>query len=326
MKKKNLRLIAFLSLSAALSLLTACQHAPSNDKNDNTASGTSSGCSTNPYLMKYGCSIERIQAAAEAGNPDAQYALGYMYYYGIDTVKDRDTAELWIQRSANQGQPLAKKAWSLINTGESFDDLHQAAVKKVTAAPYTVVPQDPADVNQLNVKNNTGSVQKELPGYGKKLQTQNDGSMTTGKLEDKLHDSRLAENAKPVTKLAHGSLAKNDAKSTQLASNESFEKTDKNSVKIAKNDKGYTLQLLASANASDIKNYVTAHHLGSKAESYRTEYQGKSWFMLTYGHYNTAHDAELALHELPANLQHHQPWVKSVATIEKEVNLQKVVA
>ena len=332
MKKKNLRLIALLSLSAALSVLTACSHAPSNTTDGNGT--TSAGCSTNPYLMKYGCSIERIQAAAEAGNPDAQYALGYMYYYGIDTVKDKDTAELWIQRSANQGQPLAKKAWSLINTGESFDDLHQAAAKKISANTYTVVPQESADVDQLNVKNKAGSVHNELPAYGK---VQNNSAMTTGKREDLLHDRRLAENAKPVT----GSV-KNDAKSAMVANNDSFdsgdnnrvktarndniEKSDKSNVMIAKNEKGYTLQLLASAKSSDIKNYIVAHRLGSKAESFKTEYEGKSWYMLTYGHYNTEHEARLALRELPSDLQRHQPWVKSMATIEKEVALQKVVA
>jgi len=76
--------------------------------------------------MKYNCDIERIQAAAEDGDPDAQYALGYMYYYGIDTVKDQQTALLWIKRSAAQGQPLAKKAWSLLHTSaeRNFKDLH----------------------------------------------------------------------------------------------------------------------------------------------------------------------------------------------------------
>ena len=339
MKKKNLRLIALLSFSAALSVLTACSHTPSNTPNGNDAS--TAQCSTNPYLMKYGCSIERIQAAAEAGNPDAQYALGYMYYYGIDTVKDKDTAELWIQRSANQGQPLAKKAWTLINTGESFDDLHQAAVKKISANTYTVVPQESADVDQLNVKNKAGSVHNELPAYGK---VQNNSAMTTGKREDLLHDSRLAKNAKPVTGSAQDrNIAfKNDAKSTIVANNDSFEnagnnriktasndrfeKSDKSNVTIGKNEKGYTLQLLASAKSSDIKNYIVAHHLGSKAESFKTEYEGKSWYMLTYGHYNTEHEARLALRELPSDLQRHQPWVKSMATIEKEVALQKVVA
>ncbi|MDP1574010.1 MAG: SPOR domain-containing protein [Coxiellaceae bacterium] len=318
MKKKNLRLVALLSLSAALSLLTACHRTPSDSTHGNGASGAHSGCSTNPYLMKYGCSIERIQAAAEAGNPDAQYALGYMYYYGIDTVKDKDTAELWIQRAANQGQPLAKKAWTLINTGQTFNDLHQAAAKKVTAAPYTVVPQESADVDQFNVKNQSGSVHNELPGYGK---VQNNQSMTTGKREDQLHDSRLAENAKPVIGAAQ------DKTAAMVAAKTSLEKANQNAgVRLAKNKKGYTLQLLASAKSSDIKNYIAAHHLGSKAESYRTEYEGKSWYMLTYGHYNTEHDARLALQGLPATLQHHQPWVKSMVTIEKEVTLQKIVA
>src|SRR3990167_1493373 len=75
------------------------------------------GCQNNPYLMKYGCSVDKIQEAAENGDPDAQYGLGYMYYYGIDTVRDKETAQLWIKRAADQGQPLAQKALSLMTSG-----------------------------------------------------------------------------------------------------------------------------------------------------------------------------------------------------------------
>jgi len=113
--------VALVSLTA---LIAGCEHSPSSGSQ---SANYAPACSSNPYLMKYNCSINKIQSAAENGSADAQYALGYMYYYGIGTVKDKQTADLWIQRSAAQGQPLAKKAWTLINTGATFTDLHHAA-------------------------------------------------------------------------------------------------------------------------------------------------------------------------------------------------------
>ena len=71
-------------------------------------------CSNNPYLEKYNCSVDEVEQAAEQGESDAQYTLGYMYYYGIGTVQDRATAILWIEKAANQGQAEAKEALALL--------------------------------------------------------------------------------------------------------------------------------------------------------------------------------------------------------------------
>jgi len=307
MKRNTLTHLVRLSLCAAVALISAC------NKNPSDSSGQHQ-CSNNPYLMKYGCSIERIQSAAEAGNPDAQYALGYMYYYGIDTVKDRDTALLWIQRSARQGQPLAKKAWALINTNASFDDLHQEASQP---GGHVVRPQVQEDTSSMNQKTQSASVNNELPGYGKGQIQQNAGTMTTGMKTDKLHDTRLAKNAKPEV----GTSDAADTADTVVASAKTPAMTQ-----VAKNENGYTLQLLGSQKLSDINNYISAHKLGAKAHYYETKNNGKPWYMLTYGHYATQHEALVALHHLPASLDRHQPWVKSMAVIEREVASQNLVA
>lgn len=323
MKKQPIKHLACFIFTASLALLTACHRNPSSSNTNST----NPQCSDNPYLMKYGCSIERIQSAAESGDPDAQYALGYMYYYGIDTVKDRDTAELWIQRAANQGQPLAKKAWSMINANSTFDQPQGA-----TSNPsYEVPAQAPTDVSQMNVKTQSpGNVQAELPAYGTKQVLQNANQMTTGMKQDRLHDPRLAKNATPITALNDNNshyFAKPNKVS--LANNEKAERNDTRAplAKNVKSQDGYTLQLMASANPNDLKDYMAAHRItASNTRTYKTMYEGKSWYMLTYGAYSSESKAHLALQELPSNLQRHQPWVKSFATIQKEVAEQKVVA
>jgi TPR repeat protein len=49
----------------------------------------------------------RLKPLAQRGQPDAQYAVGYMYYYGQGVVEDRREAWLWINRAAVKGQPDA---------------------------------------------------------------------------------------------------------------------------------------------------------------------------------------------------------------------------
>ncbi len=59
---------------------------------------------------EYRKAFVRLKPEAERGNPDAQYAVGYMYYYGRGVIEDRKKAWFWIKAAANLGQPDAKAA------------------------------------------------------------------------------------------------------------------------------------------------------------------------------------------------------------------------
>ncbi len=56
----------------------------------------------------------RLKPEAEKGNPDAQYAVGYMYYYGQGVIEDRKKAWYWITRAAKAGQADAQAATKLL--------------------------------------------------------------------------------------------------------------------------------------------------------------------------------------------------------------------
>ncbi|WP_392537679.1 sel1 repeat family protein [Legionella sp. 227] len=62
----------------------------------------------------------RLKPIAEKGQPDAQYAVGYMYYYGKGVVEDRKKAWFWINAAANLGQPDAKEAVRILASGGSL--------------------------------------------------------------------------------------------------------------------------------------------------------------------------------------------------------------
>ncbi len=50
----------------------------------------------------------KLKAAAK-GNPEAEYNLGYLYYYGYGVEKNLEKAKYWLQRSAAKGFEDAKK-------------------------------------------------------------------------------------------------------------------------------------------------------------------------------------------------------------------------
>jgi TPR repeat protein len=62
------------------------------------------------HHKKYHQAFQQIQAPAKAGNANAQYALGYMYYYGHGTKTDITKAKHWFQQAAQQHQKQAQHA------------------------------------------------------------------------------------------------------------------------------------------------------------------------------------------------------------------------
>lgn len=56
----------------------------------------------------------RLKPEAEKGQPDAQYAVGYMYYYGQGVIEDRKKAWFWINMAAHLGQKDAVAAKQIL--------------------------------------------------------------------------------------------------------------------------------------------------------------------------------------------------------------------
>lgn len=55
-----------------------------------------------------------LKPEAQKGQPDAQYAVGYMYYYGKGVVEDKKQAWFWINRAAAAGQADAIQAVAIL--------------------------------------------------------------------------------------------------------------------------------------------------------------------------------------------------------------------
>lgn len=96
-------MIKIISLFTTI-LLTACTM---NDQRMNIAE-------LDFVRQHYTLAFQHVQLPARNGNPDAQYALGYMYYYGKGVVEDRARAEYWFKLAANQGQHDAEISLQMI--------------------------------------------------------------------------------------------------------------------------------------------------------------------------------------------------------------------
>lgn len=58
----------------------------------------------------YPQAYQELKPLAEQGNAEAEYALGYMNYYGLGVPANQKQAVYWTQQAATQGHPAAKQA------------------------------------------------------------------------------------------------------------------------------------------------------------------------------------------------------------------------
>lgn len=65
-------------------------------------------------IQDYRQAFIHLRPAAEKGSPEAQYAVGYMYYYGQGVIEDRQKAWYWITQAANNGNQDAQKAMKIL--------------------------------------------------------------------------------------------------------------------------------------------------------------------------------------------------------------------
>ena len=89
-----------------LSILSAC----TTDQNK-TPFGQAK---TNFAQEDYQAAFNNIQGPANAGNAEAEYALGYMYYYGKGTPLNQEKGKEWILKAAQAGNKNAQEAYQMI--------------------------------------------------------------------------------------------------------------------------------------------------------------------------------------------------------------------
>lgn len=94
------RILAMLFLFASL---TACQTASNHYVAPSLQEGRASFEAGN-----YDVAYRQLLPLAARGRAYAQYAIGYMYYYGKGVDCNRQLAQHWLKRAAKQGHMLAR--------------------------------------------------------------------------------------------------------------------------------------------------------------------------------------------------------------------------
>jgi TPR repeat protein len=103
-KDRTMRLIYPVAALVGVLVLSACSHTGSSHSKGQPTAGKS-------YSLTY----EQVREAAQDGDADAQYALGYMYYYGQNVTRNANQARFWIGRAAAQNHQQAIRALKMMD-------------------------------------------------------------------------------------------------------------------------------------------------------------------------------------------------------------------
>lgn len=230
---------------------------------------------------RYAMSTEQIKSAAKDGDADAQYALGFMYYYGKQVPRDMDLARSWIRKAAAQGQVRAKSALKLLGDKIPTTTPKLAMQKKTTTTKIAAMKKT-EDFKETKVK-----------------------PTTTTKI--------VARNTtpKPVTPPTRQKVT---AAKTKIASATDLSATEKRLLK--KQSDHFTLQILGSRHLDQVQSVIDQNHLAKNSSIYHTYFKGKDWYVLIYGDYKNPDDALAAIDRLPPMAQQLKPWVKPFASVK----------
>lgn len=77
----------------------------------------------------------------------------------------------------------------------------------------------------------------------------------------------------------------------------------------------YTIQLLSSPNLARTKGFVSRHQKDNLA-LYSKRHQGKNWYTVVLGHYQTRTKAKEAIRRLPKDLQALKPWILPIKQLK----------
>lgn len=339
----KLKTATHLILLALLSLLIgACSSFGLGSKNSTGARGSFAGsptCQNNAFLQKYGCSFDRIDAAARTGDPDAQYALGYLYFYGVGVDKNGQVGKMWIDKAAAQGQPLAIRAQRLMSqNGYSY--------RPGGGSGGGAYRDTSTDVSSLNSNKSAQSISSVLPGYGKKTasstgSTTSSSSQAASSVSATKPSSTASSNVpasassqttsststtKPVgSSMTPGIPATPSTKPTPAAPQAplSSHLTPGEAHLLDVSSTAYTVQLMGSHNPRALADFVKKNGL-SGAYYYASRSHDQNWYSLIYGTYPSKQAAEQAIKQLPVAVKKVHPWVKPMAVVQKEIKARQL--
>ena len=256
----------------------------------------------NFYGGDYKAAAKDLHVLSKAGDPEAQYALGYMYYYGMGVDKNQIVARRLISMSAEKGNKEAIRALRLLVDSNSVFANVENVPPRVQYGANTNKFSEPSSKTNVSMADNQAKTSPVADEEFKEL--------TKKDMENTFKLVKFDKD-KPVTnvnKTAKATVNKPNMQQKQAVNNWLFKESPQ----------AYTIQLAANKDKNIINDFIKKHNIAKKAKIYTYNYNNEQWYAVSLGVYNEPAAAFNVLTKLPQGLKANKPWVRQLSNIKKE--------
>jgi septal ring-binding cell division protein DamX len=303
-------------LSACLALFFQGCAAPPPTK---TPSETARAAAKTAYLAAdYQRTLAIVEPLAIAGEPWAQYTLGYMYHYGRGVVMDKQAAKQWIQRSAEQGYLPARQALQRIAAAtprKTEEDLESPSKPPAPVAKdkeeTTVTPAAPGTT--------TAQPQAQTPATAPIPPPTAATAATPTPAAPAAGAATPPRETTPAVPNQPAAISKPPSPASSTAEEQASRGIKGRDWVAAQDPQHFTIQLLGSSNEDAVIRFIHMQGIDKQAAYYSEIRNGKPWFSVIYGSFPSLDAARQAVQQLPAALRKTAPWLRTFRDIHGQL-------
>lgn len=238
-----------------------------------------------------------IRRAAEAGDPEGQFALGTLYFKGQGMARDPVESFRWYSEAARQGHRSAQ--FNLGNAyvyGRGVDVDAFEAVRWWRRAAFQDLPNAQFNLGVYYLGTSDSAAGASLGRAWLRRAAENGWSEALDRLAALGEDPMLG--------------AARDWEREPLPSEARLLTLDPDA---------FTLQLFAGGTLESARRFVEAGDLGPQAGVFRLPRDGKLFWNVVYGVYGSLDAAEAAVSSMRPGLKRLQPWPRRVDEVRDAV-------
>ena len=165
-----------------------------------------------------------------------------------------------------------------------------------------------------NISKSTTPASKPAVSLVEKLKQRNHARLSEEKTENLIKPAPPKSNTKMVAK----QKSKTDEIPQPAVNINSVPR--KESWILSQDSRHFTLQIVAGENLKTIEEFIGEHQLYNNIAFYRSVRDGKPWYGLIYGVYPHKQAASSAISRMSKKLQRLKPWVRSIGSIQSDIN------
>lgn len=317
-----------LTALLCIMLLSGCASTPQQDAEAvNTSHRTMFDEARQAYRNHdYSKTIALLNVLASQDDINAQYALGYMYYYGFGVIRDENVALEWIKKAAARGHAGAITALDRVSIILKYEDNKTKEEAASDSAPAAGSDMDPTASGATDT-GTAPDLHTQMMLQAEAVQPDQTVLPTTDELPPEPiavapveSEPETVASAEPAQDTA-GNTDDKPTLSASASAPTSSTDTARQDWIHNQNPDDYTIQVISGRNEQRIISFMKKYGLTGQAAHFGVQGAGDSVIYIgVYGVYSSVADAKQILQSLPDKVKKVQPWIRSFKSIQESLH------